>query len=328
MNDATRPPAEGPQIFDDAGIRALLDAPSALTWAREALVRHANGDLTAPPRSRFDLGNGHLVVTAGRSGDDWYGYRCYDTVPTVHDEQVVVAHDARTGRIIAIAWGTELGILRTGALGGVAAEALTGGSIRHLAVIGTGRQAWAQVWAINGFTRPEHVTVHSREATRREQFAHRASSVLGLTVTSCDTARDAVAGADMVILATNSPTPVIDTDWLESDVAVTTMGPKQVGRAEFPPDLVTGAAFAVTDSIDQLRSYHPPALVADAGGMRGLGDLLGDLPVGRHTAPTSGRRVYCSVGLAGSEVHILGRLAQRSATGDALPTDGTTRAGW
>jgi len=31
-------------------------------------------------------------------------------------------------------------------------------------------------------------------------------------------------------------------------------------------------------------------------------------------APTTGRRIYCSVGLAGIEVHILGRLAQQSGT--------------
>lgn len=180
-----------------------------------------------------------------------------------------MAHDARTGRIVAIAWGTELGILRTGALGGVAAQALTGGSIRHLAVIGTGRQAWSQLWAVNGFTRPDRVSVHSRDAARRDQFARRAASVLGLTVTSCDTARDAVAGVDMVILATNSTTPVIETGWLDHDVVVTTMGPKQVDRAEFSstwsPGRLSPSPTRSTNSAATTRRHWSPTPVGCTG---------------------------------------------------------------
>lgn len=305
MNDLERP-----MIFTDHDIRDRLDARNAVAWAQEALIRHARGTLSAPPRTHIDLGNGHLVITAGRSGDDWYGYRCYDTMPTSHDDQTVVVHDASTGQVVAVAFGTELGARRTGALGGVAAKTLTGGTIGHLAIIGTGRQAWTQLWAITGFTHPDRVSVYSPNPARRHEFSQRAITQLGLTVDTCDEARQAVTGADLVVLATNSSTPVIGTNWLLPDVVVTTMGPKQVGRAEFPPDLVTDAAFAVTDSIDQLRSYDPPALVADANGMHELGHVLnGDI-----NPPTTGRRIYCSVGLAGSEVHILGRLAQQFST--------------
>lgn len=251
------PDLDRPMIFTDHDIRHRLNARDALAWAREALIRHATGALSAPPRTHIDLGDGHLVITAGRSGSDWYGYRCYDTMPTSQDQQVVVAHHASTGEIVAVAFGTELGARRTGALGGVAAKTLTGGTICHLAIIGTGRQAWTQLWAIMGFADPDRITLYSRNPARRKEFSQRAATQLGLTVEPCDEAREAVTGADMVVLATNSPTPVIDTNWLLRDVVVTTMGPKQVGRAEFPADLVTEAAFAVTDSIDQLRSYDP-----------------------------------------------------------------------
>lgn len=295
-------------IFTDHDIEEDLTAGDALVWAHEALIRHTTGALSAPPRSYVDLGDGHLVITAGQSGADWYGYRCYDTLPTTHDEQTVVVHDATTGQVVAVAFGTELGARRTGALGGVAAKTLTGGAIGHLAIIGTGRQAWAQLWAITGFTRPDRISVYSRDPENRQGFIQRAATQLGLTLNPCDKAGEAVTDADMVVLATNSSTPVIDTNWLARDVVVTTMGPKQVGRAEFPPELVTEAAFAVTDSIEQLRSYDPPALVAAVNGMHELGNVLhGDI-----TPPNSGRRIYCSVGLAGSEVHILGRLAQHT----------------
>lgn len=294
-------------ILYDEDVRDHLDPASALAWAEEALARHSDGDLSAPPRAHISLTGGRLVITAGLSGGDWYGYRSYDTLPTSSDEQVVVVHDATTGRTVALSIGTELGIRRTGALGGVAARALTGGAVNHLALIGTGQHAFAQLWAVNGFARPGLVTVFSRDPASRQRFRDRAAGELGVAAEARDTARDAVVGADVVILATNSSTPVIETSWLAEDVVVTTMGPKQVGRAEFPPDLVVEADFTVTDSVAQLRGYDPPALSAETSGMAELGDVVR----GRVEAPTTGRRVYCSVGLAGSEVHVLGRLAQR-----------------
>ena len=88
-------------------------------------------------------------------------------------------------------------------------------------------------------------------------------------------------GADLVIVATSSPTPVIETAWLEPDVVVTTLGPKQEGRAEFPIELVTEAAFVVTDSPAQLGAYTPPAIAA---GVVTPVDLA-DVTVGAVEAP-------------------------------------------
>lgn len=120
--------------------------------------------------------------------------------------------------------------------------------------------------------------------------------------------------ADVVILATSSSTPVIDTAWLEPDCVVLTLGPKQVGRAEFSADLLDGA-FVTTDSLAQLHAYHPPAVAAEhhaAGGVVSLGDVIAD----RVEPPNIGRRVYLSVGLAGTEVALLAAMALEPA-GDA-----------
>lgn len=122
-----------------------------------------------------------------------------------------------------------------------------------------------------------------------------------------DDAEAAVAGADVVILATTSRTAVVETAWLTPDVVVSTVGPKQAGACEFPTDLITGAAFVVTDSPDQLAAYDPPAVAA---GLVPITDLA-EVVAGRVRPPGTGRRVYCSVGLAGTEVHLLGRLAEK-----------------
>ena len=88
---------------------------------------------------------------------------------------------------------------------------------------------------------------------------------------------------------------------------MTTLGPKQLGRAEFPPELITGATQIVTDSLAQLRAYDPPAVATNVAGTGVI--ELGDIVAGATVPRTKGRRVFLSVGLAGTEVYLLGKLA-------------------
>ncbi|WP_328823515.1 hypothetical protein [Metallococcus carri] len=114
------------------------------------------------------------------------------------------------------------------------------------------------------------------------------------------------------MLATSSSTPVIESAWLADDVFVTTMGPKQAGRAEFDLDLIASADLVVTDSPEQLGAYDPPSLVVQAGAADRVLDLaqVAAGQVDLERAARTGRRVYLSVGMAGTEVQLLGHLAE------------------
>ena len=137
--------------------------------------------------------------------------------------------------------------------------------------MGTGVQAWNQLWAISAVRELTGVTVFSRDPVRRNAFAARASAELGLPVVAATTARETVEGKDLVVLATNSPVPVIEAAWVKPRSYVTTLGPKQFGRAEFGPDLVARADAPGRSSSDQ-------------------------------------RVIFCSVGLAGTETYLLAKL--------------------
>ncbi len=283
----------------------------AVGWMLEALRLHAAGDLTSPPRLHAHLDGGDLVVTAGGTSR-WYGFRSYDTLRTTAGQQLVVTHDRTSGRVEAIHVDQQLGAMRTGALGGAAAALLGPTGSCTVAIVGAGRQAWWQMWALSSVLDIARVQVASRTPASRDAFAHRARTDLGLTAQPAASIRDAVRDADLVVLATNSPTPVVDVGWLREDVMVTTMGPKQVGRSEFDIDLVTGAGLVTCDSPTQLEAYDPPALVAAAGHHHRVLDL-GHIALDPEKATRTGRRVYLSVGLAGTEVHLLGRLSAQLA---------------
>lgn len=58
----------------------------------------------------------------------------------------------------------------------------------------------------------------------------------------------------MVVLATHSPTSVVDPAWLAPGSYIATVSPKQVGRAEFGPELVAACDLAFTDSVAQITA--------------------------------------------------------------------------
>jgi ornithine cyclodeaminase len=114
-----------------------------------------------------------------------------------------------------------------------------------------------------------------------------------------------VKDRDMVVLATSSPAPVIDAAWLSPGTAVTTVGPKQLQRAEFGPDLPARARLVATDSIPQLNAYEPPAVLAGQP-VISLGAIVSGEHPGR--ADTDAVTLYASVGLAGTEPFLLADL--------------------
>ena len=181
----------------------------------------------------------------------------YDTLRSDPGAQVVVVHDEATGRVRAVAIGNELGPRRVGAIGAVAADALAPADATVVAIIGSGTQAYTQVWALAAVRDLREVRVYSRDPDRRTSFAERVAPLVGGTCHPVENVRAACEGAQVVILATSSPTPVVEAAWIAPGTYVTTLGPKQQGRAEFGLDLPKAASLLVTDSLDQIGAYDP-----------------------------------------------------------------------
>jgi len=257
------------------------------------------GELLAPPRVHA----GVLTFTYGRLPGKWYGYRSYDT--HLGGQQLVVLHAEPTGEVVAVAIGSALSAYRTGALGGAAVDVLARAEASTVGIVGAGRQAWTQLWALAAVRALTDVAVFSPTTARRTAFVARATAELGVAARAVATARDAVTDRDVVVLATSSPTAVLDAAWLSPGTAVTTVGPKQVGRAEFARDLPDRADLIVTDSPAQLGAFDPPALLANTPAVH-LGAVLADEHAGRISPEDV--TLYVSVGLAGTEPYLLARL--------------------
>ena len=293
-----------PLVLDDSAVRDHLDPATAVDAVRSALLAHHDGTLHAPPRTRADLGEGDLVFTAGRLGaQGLFGFRVYDTF--VGAEQLVAVWDARSGKLRALVHGEELGPRRTGAIGAVAVDTAANPGPVRLGLVGTGAQAWTQLWALRAVRPIEEVTVASRRPQRAVDFARRATEELKVPVRAVSRVEDAVRGRDVVVVATNSTEPVLEADWIAPGTHVSTLGPKSLAQHEIPPALEERADVAFTDSLAQAAGYPEPHVFA-TDRMTDLGAILAGAAPGR-TGPDQ-ITVFCSVGLAGTEVAVAAAL--------------------
>ena len=168
-------------------------------------------------------------------------------------------------------------------------------------------QGWRQ--SAHAVRHIREVRVFGRDPQRWAAFVERIRPLVAGTVRPALDARSACDGAEIVVLATSSPTPVIEAAWIAPGAYVTTLGPKQQGRAEFGLDLAEAASLLVTDSVDQIGAYDPPNVLAGTSHEHRLVSL-GAVRAGEAGTPApDGISVFFSVGLAGTEVYLLDRLA-------------------
>jgi alanine dehydrogenase len=304
-------------VVEDADARRLLEPGAAIAAVRESLLAHHVGRLTAPPRLRVGLRGGDLMLTVGRLAGTGYGLRVYDTMPVPADDQLTVVYDDATGRLAGVVTGPFLGAARTGAIGAVAVDVLARPDAACLGLVGAGRQAWTQLWAIRLVRSLREVRVYSRDPARRSAFAERARAELGLPAVSADGPAAAVAGADIVLLATSSGQPVIEAGWVPAGAHVTTLGPKQAGAHECPAELGERADVIVTDSLAQLDAYPEPFFLAPV--LRARAEALGAVVAGGRPGRQSADQItlFCSVGLAGTDVAVAAALLRAAGGGSA-----------
>jgi ornithine cyclodeaminase len=277
----------------------------AVEAARAALIDAYQGRLESPPRIHATVGRGALVFTAGGYAEGACGVRVYQTGQAAADQAVLVWDG--DGRLSGCIVGVELGSMRTGALGAAATGALARTDAQIVSVIGSGRQAWAQLWALTAVRQIVEVRVYSPTEGHRRAFAERAAGELGLNATPVPSAQQAVVGADIVILATRSEQPVISSAWVTAGAHVNTVGPKMLSAHETPPDLAADAAVLVSDSPGQAAAYGEPFFTPRE--LTHLGAVLCNDTPGRTS--DADITMYASTGLAGSEVVVANALLNR-----------------
>jgi ornithine cyclodeaminase len=193
----------------------------------------------------------------------------------------ILLFDSMTGELIAIMDGRFITEARTAAVSAVSVELLARKDARVLAVVGSGVQARSHVDAIGRVRDLAAVRAWSPTPEHLSAFVRETRPRTGATVTGCASARDAVEGADIIVLATAAREPVLQNAWVADGTHICAVGACRPDQREMDTALVTRGRLFVDSR---------------AGALAEAGDVL--LPVGEG---------------AFDETHIAGELGEVSS---------------
>lgn len=295
-------------ILHDRDIEKRITPQLAIDAMRTAFGALQRKELQAPPRITGNLGNVSLDFTAGALDGQWFGYRSNGATNDGSSEQVVVLQDFSTRSVKGMAIGQLLGPYRTGAIGGVAVDLMSRRDSKTVGILGSGPQAWTQLWAIASIRDIDSVLVFSPNPSKRTSFARRSKEILDLRTTAVESAKDAVESSDIVILATDSSNPVFDAQWLKPGTHINTLGPKYKNNSEFGLDTFHACELKATDSQLQLAAMSDHLIFdskSELPQITGLSAIYTEDSSGRISDENS---LFLSVGLAGTELFLLDAL--------------------
>ena len=218
----------------------------------------------------------------------------------------IVLLDPETGALQALLDGRYITEARTAAVSAVSSRMLARKGASTLAIIGSGVQARSHLHALSRVHTLKSVVVWSPNRERRKKFVDVNRSALpSATLTAVEHAGEAVVGADLVVLATASPSPVVESGWVKPGAHVMSVGACRPTQREMDPELVARARFfvdsreaALVESGDVVMGMKEKRFGADHLAAE-IGELVNGAP-GRRTDQEI--TIFKSLGLAVEDV--------------------------
>lgn len=136
---------------------------------------------------------------------------------------LVILYDIQTAEPLAIVNDGYLQVMRVGATSALAGKYLARNNSETLAVIGSGWQARGHVRAYAALFPLKQIRVFSPNAQHRQAFAEEMQQELGIPLVAMDNAKDAVHGADIVAFCTTATEQVLEGDWVEPGMYVSSL---------------------------------------------------------------------------------------------------------
>jgi alanine dehydrogenase len=281
--------------LDETAVAHLLRMEEVIPAMGRALADFSNGKVVQPVRTMLPVAEhqGFLglmpAYTGAALGTKLVAFYPRNTdVPTHHAK--ILLFKPETGEPLATMDGRLITEVRTAAVSALATERLARPDASVLAIIGSGVQARSHLEALRLVRDFREVRVWSPRraaAFANEHGVHAAVS-----------AEEAVRGADVVVTATTSQTPVLSGEWLSPGAHVNAVGAPRPGWRELDDEVLRRTRVYV-DSRE--------AAVKESGDIIAAGEIFAE--IGEVVAGTKpGRRsdeevtLFKSLGLAVEDV--------------------------
>jgi alanine dehydrogenase len=306
-------------FLSEREVERLIDMREVVTAVEEAFRYQGKGEVSNFMRTRSRGASSVLNVMHAnlpylRRG----GLKAYMS-SRAGTRFVILLFDSADSAPLAVMGAGIVGRYRTGAASAVATKFLYGKKSGRLAILGSGKQALTQVLALEAVMSLDGVSVWSPTRDHREAFAARLST-LGFNASSSDTARSAMAGADLASTITSASVPFI-TDQLVSQVShLNACGGNDPDRSELTPDAVSAFDSVVVDDIPQAKLEYGELIQAAKAG-RFIWEKALDLgSVVTGSKKPSGRTLFKSGGAALEDVAVASMLYDKAVkSGSTFP---------
>jgi ornithine cyclodeaminase len=277
-------------FLSEADVRQLLTMDLALEAVEAAHRAHGTGRAVDVPRQRTRVPTASLHILQGALLDEAVmGYKAY-TVSREGARFLVHLFDSASGRLLAVIEADFLGMMRTGATGGLAAKLLAREDAATVGLFGSGWQAQSQIEALCRVRPIRTVKVYSRDPERRRVATADFSSRFGVEAIPVETPEQAARDSDIVVTITTSATPVFDGNWLADGCHINAAGSNALIRREIDETTVKrtelvcvdSRATALAESGDLLPALEKGRM--HAGQLVELGEIVAGVRSGRKSA--------------------------------------------
>ena len=232
-------------IISEPQTRKLVDMAQAVALLDKMFRDRAAGKMRSVPRRRLKGSEKQLNMMAAWHQDmDLICLRSYAA-----EANTVTLYHGRKGGIQAIINMGFLSSLRTGAATGVAAKYLAPPNSKVLGIIGPGWQATFQVEAIAAACRIEQVVVWGRTPKRRKDFIKQMSKMVKADWQEAMSVDEVEAVSDVLVVSTDSTTPVATGGSLKEEVLVASIGANATVKHEVSNNLIRRMDLIVVDDL-------------------------------------------------------------------------------
>ncbi len=303
------------RLLTEAHVTALLPLADLIAPMETALARFSAGEVLQPVRTVLSVGPTKAyygLMPAYVADPPQLGAKIVTVFGENHRRGLpshlatIFLLDPDTGALIALMDGRYITEARTAAVSAVSARHMARPDAATLAILGAGVQARSHLEALAAVRPIRQVRVWSPTTASRERFVAEMSGHVPAAITAAGSAEAAVRDADIIVLVTSSPTPVLDSVWVAPGTHVISVGACRPDQREMDPALVARGRLVVDSRAAALVESGDVVLAiaegrVDASHVRGeLGDVVRGALAGR-TSPDE-VTIFKSLGLAVEDV--------------------------
>jgi len=299
--------SDEPLYLNEGQVKKHLPMAELIAAMEKALIEFSAGKVTQPVRSviNVDPPGGFLGLMPSLTPDG-LGLKAVTFYPS-NAERGIPTHmatiflvDPDTGTPLAIMDGRLITEMRTAAVSAAATKLLAAPDAKILAILGSGVQAHSHVEALRLVRQFGEIRVWSPTSEHAKRFAKEIEAI-------AMSAEQAVHGADVIVTATNSKTPVLKGAWLKPGCHVNAIGACRPDWRELDDEAMSNVVFV--DSREGALNESGDVILSGAEIYAELGEALAEKVPSRANETT----IFKSLGMAVEDI-AAAMLVYRSAT--------------